>query len=333
VHIESPEGQTTCAPRDKPLSSQTSCIASVSSGASDGWELPPYTIPVSQEHDSGTEAGRKSAAGRKPAKHPGANASTEELRNFERNRQRRVRYQEKHEETEVLQNWKEAVKANDFSLADELQHKILSTRTGQKAFPSLSQTAKIAGDAQLSVEDVANVKKLNQSMGPKSKHRAGMILRVAEGLPADFAAASLGVSPAYIRQARHRQQDSIPSLLTDARTETTAGRESKGDLLAGVWTSFFERHSDILSGASTYTRLLTLSKEQLEVILEAETPSLLREYVKRDPSRLPSDLPPSHVLTRLEMDILASVHAARAAGFTEAAEYETRLNTEQARYV
>ena len=97
-----------------------------------------------------------------------------------RNRQRRDRYAATKQEKLIVDKYKAAIASDDLQRADEILHtQLLSTRTGKKLFPNSSE-------AKTAVQVVANIANLNQSMGPRSKHRSHLLRRITEGIPAAF---------------------------------------------------------------------------------------------------------------------------------------------------
>ena len=69
-------------------------------------------------------------------------------------------------------------------------------------------------------------------------------------------------------------------------------------------------------------------KGRVEAELYAEFPAVLRQAASRDPDMLPDSSKPNKVLTSMQKNLLASIHAATQYSFNQATEYKTRLDTE-----
>ncbi len=174
----------------------------------------------------------------------------------------------------------------------------------------------------------SNVKLLNTGLGQRSKHRGHLALKVTKDLPPAFCKEVLAFDPALIRQGRKRERDnpSAPALVTDHRSENGRARWSpEFEIELG---NFFISRTEILSGAKTNTRRLLKPKGRVEAELYAEFPAVLRQAASRDPDMLPDSSKPNKVLTSMQKNLLASIHAATQYSFNQATEYKTRLDTE-----
>ena len=210
--------------------------------------------------------------------------------------------------------------------ADEIQQTLLPTTTGKKVFPSASNTAAKLHSVSKLAENVQT--NLNTNLGPKSKHRQRLAIRVTEGLPPAFCSV-LGYSQSYIRQARKRARDNPApdALLTETRTES--GRITMGAALMHEYGQFLMARSDIFSGE---LRHLSITKDRVEAELFAEQPEILRKAAKQDPTMLPDRSRSEKHLTRMEMDVLAAEYASRQPGFSQAEEFTIRLAEELQRF-
>ena len=250
----------------------------------------------------------------RPCAKPGTAGDTQ------RNTNRRSTYGAGKQEKKILEKYKAAVAQSDLKLADHIFHaELLPTATGKRLFPQSSR-------AHVALHVVENIGKLNRSLGPKSKHRADLLLHVTAGIPAAFCESALGVDPAFLRQAKLRAQNAprASALETEGRHED--GRECAPAAMDEELVKFFLSRTHIDSGASTQTRQLTMTQERLFAELHAEMPALVRRAVHADPSLRAFDNAP--VLTRLHMNVWAAEAAAAVDGFLEASEYTARLRAE-----
>jgi hypothetical protein len=242
-----------------------------------------------------------------------------------RNDNRRLQYKERKHEKKLEQAWRIAVTDNNDTVANELQQELMKTHRGRSLFPGARKSeAELAVYRQLA----SNVKLLNTGLGQRSKHRGHLALKVTKDLPPAFCKEVLAFDPALIRQGRKRERDnpSAPALVTDHRSENGRARWSpEFEIELG---NFFISRTEILSGAKTNTRRLLKPKGRVEAELYAEFPAVLRQAASRDPDMLPDSSKPNKVLTSMQKNLLASIHAATQYSFNQATEYKTRLDTE-----
>ena len=235
-----------------------------------------------------------------------------------RNKNRRKRYAERKKEKKLVHLYRQAVKTENDAEAEKLREQLASTVTGRKMFPKATKALKEQKDLK---QLAKNVKKLNNSLGPVSKHRAPLMLRVTEGLPASFVEQILGVLASSLRQAKKRQQstNTTPTLISESRTEN--GRSMHHPIIAEEIGRFFEANTHINSGAYTATRKLRMTQERMYMEFYANYPEILRKALKRDSSILPLE----GEKTQRQLDIQRAEDAAKVLGFSVASEYKRRI--------
>ena len=255
----------------------------------------------------------------RPRAPPGSKADTR------RNAQRRRRARQNRQEDLLEKDWRAAVASHDNETADELLQELLPTLRGRRLFPSLSHSLNQVKSFEKLGE---NVKQLNIDLGARSKHRKSIATRVTKGLPPEFCEDILAFKKSYLRKARQRESENVrkPSLLQEKRDEQTK-RVRWGATYVEEIVKFFESRTEILSGANTLTRRLLINKGRLEAEFCAEYPAILRKIVRRDPSIRP-DPNSGLILTTLQQNVLAAEYAANQPDFSQAEEYQERLNNE-----
>ena len=204
-----------------------------------------------------------------------------------RNKQRRVRYAQKVREKQDIKAYQHLVHTGDFQRADSLlSQKIIPSRSGKRLFSETAQASEESKSAMV----MKNLTAINKQMGTKSKHRASLIGRVAEGVPTAWLSEHLSVKKSFVRKAKARVDKGVDNakVITEHRNEE-AGRQGFPVALQNVVCDFFASRTHIFSGATTNTRKLTLSKKRLLLELYADWPSILRRTFQFDPSLLPLD--------------------------------------------
>ena len=291
------------------------CVNSSDSNEIDGG----YAEAASAADDSEDDAVPRRKSGR-PQAPKGSKGDTK------RNARRRVRAKERKVEEDLESKWRDAVTHKRDQEAETLQETLMDTRRGQQLFPAQTKRKK---DVTHFMQLGENLKKhLNTGLGPKSKHRAPLALKITEGLPPKFSKDVLAYDPAYIRQAKHRSDESVvPSFMAEGRTELKGRSRYEKEFLDQV-EAFFISRTHITSGANTKVRRLLMSKERLYVEFFAEYPELLRKASIADPSMVPNlEILPKN-LTRMQKNLLAALDAGDKPGFLQSTEYLRRLNTE-----
>ena len=169
-----------------------------------------------------------------------------------RNQRRRERAQERKAEDVLEASYRAAVAAQEDERAEELMQQLLQTKRGQELFPIFANSS-----SEL---------KHYQQLGENVKELV------------------LDLNPASLRKNRERQNNATdpPALLVESRTEG-AGRDTWSQAMVDAILDFFNSRTHIMSGASTETRQLLMTKKRLQAELYAEYPALFRTVAEQDP--------------------------------------------------